>query len=76
MLQFDDRFDFGGDVFGKGAHSHSASRSNAIVLAKHIRKQLAKPINHLGLLREIGRAIHHAQGFDHAVYTLEVAKGR
>src|SRR5437879_10949236 len=56
----DDRLDLDRDAVRQGSHADGGARVLALV-AEHLDEQVRAAVDHLGLVGEIRRAVHHAE---------------
>src|SRR5688500_18009739 len=71
---FEDGFDLDRAVRGKCCHADGAPRGLASVIAEDLDHQLAEAIDDLRLLREVGRAVDHAENLYESDDTIEGAE--
>lgn len=65
-IQFEDRFDFDGDIPRKRAHADGAAGGDTVVVAEHFGEEFAASVDHLRMGGEVGGGIDHAEHFDQA----------
>ena len=73
-MEFENGFDFDGDVAGQRAHSYGTASADAIVAAKHVSEELGAAVDDGRVFEEIGRGVDHSQEFDQSADTIEAAQ--
>ena len=73
-LNLEDRFDLDRDAERQRAYADCAAGADARLTPENLGKQFAATVDHRRLLRELERAIDHAQHFHHAVDAFEAAQ--
>src|SRR3989449_10624411 len=71
----DDRLDLDRNAIGQRSHAYGGAGVLAFV-AEHLDKQIRAAVDHLRLVAELGRAVHHAEQLHHAAHAVEAAELR
>src|SRR5882762_8051093 len=69
----DDALDLDRDAVGQGSHAYGGARVLALI-AEHFDEQVRAAVDDLGLVGELGRAVHHAEQLHHALDAVEAAE--
>src|SRR6267378_4704865 len=69
----DDRLDLDRDAVGQRSHADGRAGVLALV-AEHLDEQVRAAVDHLGLVGELRRAVHHAEQLHHALDAVEAAQ--
>src|SRR2546425_11618555 len=69
----DDRLDLDRDAVGQRSHAYGGAGVLALV-AEHLDEQVRAAVDHLRLVGELGRAVHHAEQLHHALHAVEAAE--
>src|SRR6266850_2920178 len=75
-LYLEDHLDLDRNVHGQSAHAHGRARVLADGLAEHFDHQVGEAVDHLGLVTEAVRRVHHAEHLDDAADLVEAAEVR
>src|SRR6185437_8873735 len=73
-MQFEDHFYFHRNIPRKRTHPYRAAYPYPIVISPDLCKQFTAAIDHKRMTLELGSAIHHPQGLDHAFHLVETAE--
>src|SRR5262249_11036068 len=74
LATFKTRFDFHGNAAGKRRHADGAARALARLRAEYFHHQVAEAVDDFGMLSEILRGMHHAEGFYQSLDLVETAE--
>ena len=73
-MQFENNFNFDGNVPWKNRHSNRTSSPNPILFAPDLPEKLAATIDHFRMFKKLRRAIHHSQRLDDTLNFVEAAE--